>query len=382
MNTRKGKPAEQLDISQKNIRTKIHSYLSKSNRDPKIINAFTKGNGYCNGLASLAVYAQYLECCHQNNRLRIPQDNWRWVKSTLKKIAAWNEDLGSLSAQDRDDFDRLISLVKYFQDIADYMPFSQGNLHKFLEDTAHRHLSLEFTFGGLLTAADFSRPLQLQGDPSGKTTLFRELLKYQHRLILVSCGRHSLGLFRNGDRISLYNANDKAGRKFFSINELDKLAEAVFKAYKYNNHTPSPIGFRIFTFEQPQVYTHPEELLSALNGPISHSDTQTKIDYHALHIATRIGSDKCVKYFLGKNANLESKNLNGRTALYVAASRDYHNIVELLLTNGADINAKCADGKSPLIRAAQKGRMHIVKMMLKNGKHVTLSCLIDALSHL
>ena len=64
---------------------------------------------------------------------------------------------------------------------------------------------------------------------------------------------------------------------------------------------------------------------------------------NALHLAANGGQVAVVKYLLGKDANVDSKDLFGQSALYLAAKKSYAEVCELLISNGAKIDAKISE---------------------------------------
>jgi hypothetical protein len=357
-----------VDISQKRIRPKIRAYLSAINAAPEFIAVFKKG--YCSGMAALAIYGLYLESLDETASSPGSQrDDWHWLKKTLKKLSRWDENLASLKPKDRANIERLIAHLEFLQHVSGYMSVSQGDIHKFMEDTLGKKPNLEYTLAGLFSADDFTKEISvmINGWPI-KTKLVAQLLKYDRRMILISCGKHTLGLFKNGNKVSLYNANHKPGMQTFSTSDVEILIAAIFAAYKASTNAHSPFGFRIFTHSKPALYPDQANLLAAINGPDSSSSTQTKRIHSAMHIAARIGSTESMRYYISRNAKIDNYSKARRTPLYVAASKGHLNAATLLILMGADINKVCRHRKSPLVRANEKGHMDIVEYMLEKNK--------------
>jgi ankyrin repeat protein len=89
--------------------------------------------------------------------------------------------------------------------------------------------------------------------------------------------------------------------------------------------------------------------------------------------ASRNGHVSVVELLLGKGANPEcSVYVNEHTPLWWAAHNGHEAVVKLLLKNNADINTKDKDGKTPLIWAATNGREGIIKLFLE--KSIDLEC--------
>lgn len=356
------------NISQTQTRPKIRCYLTLQNRSPYTIHQFKKG--YCHGFTVLGVYAAYLESLPEDTD--IAEDNWTWVKNTLEKMVAWEgKTLDDLSQQDKADFDRLISLIEFFQHIYHYLDFGQGHIADYFEDTFGRKLKQEAGFAGLVTARQL------------RETLLNEMLKYDKRLILLSSKKHALGLFRNGKHIGLFNINFKSGWKQFKLGANQALANAIFKIYKYDVNTPSPLGFHIFHFDHPgKNYCSPEKLLTRLNCPGFYSADKSHKQYSALEIAACMGNKEYVEYYLKKEMPVDTETLSGNAALFYAVSRGHYHTSAILLAHGADINKINQQGKTPLQVAAKKGLFTLLNLLLESEENATFDNLVTALTYL
>lgn len=311
------------NLAQTKIKKQIRLYLKKLKRSPDMIEAFR--DGYCHGLAVLAAYSQFVSS--QPNH-QSPSDDWDWFEGVLSKLSRWNGRLSHLSADTRSDIDRLIGLIEFFQHVSRYLPHGQGSLDAYLIDTTGRTLTQEYTFAALLKDSDFHQPLQLE---SRKTDLIHELLSQQQRLIMISCGRHTLSLFRHHNQVTLYNSNNRAGLAYFDMNNLTALTRAISNAYSYQPDVPSPLGFRIFTFDHiPAPYPAASSVLDQLNTPLISEYPGNRKNYTALHIAARIGSLECVNYFLSRGADIAAEDRDGQTARRIAQSRRFDEIVNTL----------------------------------------------------
>lgn len=328
-----GIPAQAISLSQSKVKTSIRRYLELKGRSPQLINKFQ--DGYCHGLAVLAAYGQYLSS--QPNRKQ-PCDDWEWFSKVLNLLASWNGQLLSLTGKNEKDIDRFISQIEFFQHISSYLPSGQGNLDQYLMDTQHRTLSQEYTIGGLFCATDFTKPL-LSHDKQQTTSLIDELLKYDQRLIIVSCGRHTISLFKNNDSVTLYDSNYPAGLQRFSKQYPQALIEAIFKAYRYAPAKPSPIGFRLFSFDsQAATYTSPVDILSQLNTPLSYEYPGNRKNYTALHIAARVGSAGAVTYFLKQGADTRAEDNDGLTPRQIARNRRLPEIANMIQNYHQPVN--------------------------------------------
>ncbi|KAL1595277.1 hypothetical protein SLS60_009967 [Paraconiothyrium brasiliense] len=86
-----------------------------------------------------------------------------------------------------------------------------------------------------------------------------------------------------------------------------------------------------------------------------------------LMVASYFGHSAVVSLLLNKGADLESKNIGGKTPLSYAAMNGYEAVVKLLLVNGADLEHNSKRGQTPLSLAAENGHEAVVKLLLDKG---------------
>ena len=88
--------------------------------------------------------------------------------------------------------------------------------------------------------------------------------------------------------------------------------------------------------------------------------------------AASVGSNpEVIKVLLENGANVNTKNTDGVTSLYVAAQNGHLENVRLLLASKADVNVKCkTNGSTALWIAANNGQFNIVKLLLENKADV------------
>ena len=95
----------------------------------------------------------------------------------------------------------------------------------------------------------------------------------------------------------------------------------------------------------------------------------------SLHLAAYSGQKDIAELLLAQGADVNSKTQtlwddSGRTPLHETAYSGKKDIAEWLITNGADVNAKAANGETPLHRAVNTGEKDIVQLLLAKGADV------------
>ena len=80
---------------------------------------------------------------------------------------------------------------------------------------------------------------------------------------------------------------------------------------------------------------------------------------------------------LERGADMESRDLQDQTALYVASSRGYAEVVRSLIDHGADLNVECGDENewpevkwTPLHVASNNRRLEVARLLLRHGTDV------------
>ena len=69
-----------------------------------------------------------------------------------------------------------------------------------------------------------------------------------------------------------------------------------------------------------------------------------------------------------KNCNLDARNEEGATALYIACQYDEKDCLQLLLGHGADAEITVDTGDTPLHIACQEGHVDCVAVLLNHGR--------------
>lgn len=89
-----------------------------------------------------------------------------------------------------------------------------------------------------------------------------------------------------------------------------------------------------------------------------------------LHFASSNANLMTVDFILKNGGNVDVKDLNGETPLFLASSKSLH-VVRLLHNYGADVNSANIHERSPLHYAVESGVFDIVKYLVENGANVS-----------
>ncbi|KAL8650396.1 MAG: hypothetical protein Q9210_003850 [Variospora velana] len=89
-----------------------------------------------------------------------------------------------------------------------------------------------------------------------------------------------------------------------------------------------------------------------------------------LFLAIKSESTILVMYLLSQGAKIEARNLRKETTLHVAALWGSARVVELLLFHGAEIDAGDHQGRTALHKAVNRGSLSIVKVLTSRGANI------------
>lgn len=370
-----------LSLKQHALKPAISRYLSFHERAPETLAHFAEGKGCCSGLTTVVLFGLFMSK-QPKNKDQTYYDDWPRIKKTLRAILEWNPPTTAddKSSYIEPEFERLIGQIIYYQAIGDYLPVTQGEIQRSFFTTYPHPLRKEYTLAGLFTAEHLTRTVKV-----GKieTSILGVLLKEEHRMILISTGRHALGLLRHGNDIYLHNANSRRIKKY-CLNDLSSLAKAIFTCGLYDSEVvPCQFGFRVFSFaKKPAIYPSQENILQALNPPITSSVLVNQKKPMALMIAIRVESIPSAKYYLEKGAPVDELNHNNHTPLYNAVKHNNHALIKLLLQHHATIHQQNSNQNSALQLAASSGNIAVVKILLEHTPHSHFGNLLTALSYL
>lgn len=115
-----------------------------------------------------------------------------------------------------------------------------------------------------------------------------------------------------------------------------------------------------------------EQGISPLNSPAAAFNYLKKVhqqieepNYRALvNKGDACELSKALKTMRG---DLEAKNEQGKSALYLAVEKENREMITLLLEAGADVNTQEKFGYTPLAIVAMRGKLDLVELLIKNG---------------
>ena len=93
-------------------------------------------------------------------------------------------------------------------------------------------------------------------------------------------------------------------------------------------------------------------------------------DDYPLHYAALNNSEIRVEFLYSHDAQINEKDVDGKTALHEATYKNNREIVELLILHGANINEKDNNGKTPLDVATKYNSYEIVKLLISYGANI------------
>lgn len=101
-------------------------------------------------------------------------------------------------------------------------------------------------------------------------------------------------------------------------------------------------------------------------------DINQEIKDKALIIAAGLGYEDCVVYLLAQGAEVNARDDNKNTVLFMTKIQEKRSIVKLLIESGADINAQNSNKKTVLHRASGLGQLDDVKYFIEQGADIFL----------
>jgi ankyrin repeat protein len=114
-----------------------------------------------------------------------------------------------------------------------------------------------------------------------------------------------------------------------------------------------------------------EELVDALNKDAKVNSVHTYMNFTALHAAAKFNYQEIFSELMSqKDIDIDCRNTEGATPLYIAVLNGNINITKSLLEAGANTEIAVSSGHNALYAAVQRADIEIVKLLLEYGAKV------------
>lgn len=327
-------PHRHLNYSQSHLLKQIQKYLElrkhtldEADETNKIILSFSKG--YCSGLTALVLYSLWLES--QVNSMKkkdeAPKDNWTRVKHAFDTISSWDTKTNLKTTAEKNfdsevnEFEFILSYIRFFQHISEYLPVGQGDLHRSFEDTKKNDMKLQYSLAGLFKPSDLTKEIKLNEKPTDKLfkspstiSILGVLLQPGH-MTLISSHLHDIGIINCNGIFYFYDSNSETGPEIIGNNEI--LAKRIFQAFKYEEKIYSPIGFRVFNLGQHRFNSVPQSTILAQTEWMQQKDAKPDAvdlkhtdNCSPLHTAAWIGCGESLRFYQDRGFNINAKCIN------------------------------------------------------------------------
>lgn len=371
-----------LDVDQSSIKSKIRKYLQLNNRDADFVKKFE--DGYCSGISTLWAFTKWLQTQPETGKMR---DDYNWFKATVESIVKWDETKESLGAPQgpsllAQNFEQFIAKIEYFQNTDYYVSIAPGDLSKKIlerprvnkSDTVNLNESvLSYSITNKDTDLKEVKNIEQEYSIAALFTLrqLKQLLNtpeiiQEHKLIKISSHNHAVALFKDGSKYWYFDPNNPKGE--IETSSSDEIAELIFASNGFNDLLPSPLGLRMFYFDNKSTYPDVKTVLSTIKPEIRSTKGYAD-ECSGLCMAAQINSLDSLQYYLTMNdqADLNTKDTYGWTGLMLAARNGDLEATQALIAAGANLNEKSNDDWTALMLAANSGHIEVVKALIAAG---------------
>ena len=111
-----------------------------------------------------------------------------------------------------------------------------------------------------------------------------------------------------------------------------------------------------------------DQVAQLLNGGVD-ADVPDQHGFPPLHVAAGYGHAEIVELLLSRGANVNSRNVEGGTALHLAAN-GHADVVSVLLANSANVDLANANRVAAIHVAVQGSHVDVVRMLVDSGADV------------
>ncbi|KAJ8664257.1 hypothetical protein QAD02_005919 [Eretmocerus hayati] len=188
-------------------------------------------------------------------------------------------------------------------------------------------------------------------------------------------------LLNNGsDRHYLNKNSETAFQVAFSENAGIQMIELLYDD-KCNLHQVDPNDYTVFSYAVRNLmnsgygsgfYNLNEPLKCIqflLKRGISVNSTLDKRGNNILHMICQNHAVQTMKIFLVHGANVNARNVDGKTPLHFCAENQPMNFIDLLINHGADMNIQSKDGQTIIHFAAANRYCTVLENLLRYGTH-------------
>ena len=113
------------------------------------------------------------------------------------------------------------------------------------------------------------------------------------------------------------------------------------------------------------------EYLITQQAEINYKDADGRSTLYVLALENNL---QVAHVLLENGVDVSGRDFEGRTTLHVAAWQGHYDMVQLLINYKADVNATDNDSRSVLQSAAWQGHANVVRLLLENGASVDQTC--------
>ncbi|XP_045124087.1 ankyrin repeat domain-containing protein 27-like [Portunus trituberculatus] len=147
-----------------------------------------------------------------------------------------------------------------------------------------------------------------------------------------------------------------------SLSAYDKLQEGGSPSHHRRSTRPSKSSAMNQEKTDNHASREDEEELVLLDTPLG-----SVKNFSSLMKATRNKNLALVRALLYMGDSVDFSNIDGWTALHMAAVYGAVDVAVVLLNAGADIEAKCKSGRTPLFLACREKQFALAKMLVERG---------------